>query len=177
MKTPCLVVIDVQEKLFPVIHNGKELLENLDILIKGFKLFDLPIIVTEQVPEKLGSTIEPIRSLLSDIDPISKSFFSCAKDAEFMESANAIERSDGFVLAGIETHVCVYQTACDMIQNDEHVEVVSDAVASRDQRNHHTALERIKDNGGFLTTVEMILFHIQKDARGDKFRKLVSLVK
>ena len=94
MKTPCLVVIDVQEKLFPVIHNGKELLENLDILIKGFKLFDLPIIVTEQVPEKLGSTIEPIRSLLSDIDPISKSFFSCAKDAEFMESAS--EHKEGW---------------------------------------------------------------------------------
>ena len=70
MKSPYLVVIDVQEKLFPVIHKKEIFLKNLEILVKGFQLFELPIILTEQVPDKLGPTIEPIRSLLEDVDPI-----------------------------------------------------------------------------------------------------------
>ena len=82
MNNPCLVVIDVQERLFPVMHQKENLLKNLEILIKGFKLFDLPIFVTEQVPEKLGPTIDPIGSLLNGIEPISKTSFSCAAAQE-----------------------------------------------------------------------------------------------
>ncbi|MBT5759250.1 MAG: isochorismatase family protein, partial [Candidatus Marinimicrobia bacterium] len=78
MKNPFLVVIDVQEKLFPIMHEKEAFLKNLQILIKGFQLFKLPILLTEQVPEKLGPTIGPIKSLLKDIDPIIKTNFSCA---------------------------------------------------------------------------------------------------
>ena len=76
MKAPCLIIIDVQEKLFSVIPEKDKLLENLSILIKGFQLFKLPILLSEQVPEKLGSTIKPIKSLLSNNSPIIKSSFS-----------------------------------------------------------------------------------------------------
>ncbi|MDP6170459.1 MAG: hydrolase [Candidatus Marinimicrobia bacterium] len=177
MKNPYLVVIDVQEKLFPVVHDRETFLRNLEILIQGFKLFELPILLTEQVPEKLGPTIEPIRSLLDGVEPIPKTSFSCASDPAFMSRSGTFDGSDGVVLAGIETHVCVYQTERDLIRRGQHVEVVTNAVSSRDPNNHRIALDRIRNNGGFLTTVEMLLFNIQEHASGDTFKELVQLVK
>ena len=87
MKNPYLVIIDVQEKLIPVIHDKENLLSNIEILIRGFKIFDLPIIVTEQVPDKLGPTVKSIKYLLDDVDPI-KSSFSCAGEFEFLKNLN-----------------------------------------------------------------------------------------
>jgi len=177
MKNPYLVVIDVQEKLFPEIYEKEAFLKNLKILIKGFQLFDLPIMLTEQVPDKLGPTIEPVRSILNDTEPIIKSAFSCAGDPGFLSLTDGLSMNDGIVLAGIETHVCVYQTERDLIRRGQHVEVVTNAVASRDTNNHRIALDRIRNNGGFLTTVEMVLFNIQESARGERFRELIKLVK
>jgi len=177
MKNPYLVVIDVQERLFPVVHDREAFLSNLEILIQGFKLFDLPILLTEQVPEKLGPTIEPVRSLLDGVEPIQKTSFSCAADPAFMSRSGTFAGCDGVVLAGVETHICIYQTERDLIRRGQHVEVVTNAVASRDPNNHRVALDRIRNNGGFLTTVEMLLFHIQEHANGDTFKKLVQLVK
>ncbi len=177
MKNPYLVVIDVQERLFPVMNEKEAFLKNLQILIKGFKLFGLPILLTEQVPDKLGPTIEPVRSILKDTEPIIKSSFSCAGDPGFMSLSDELSMNNGIVLAGIETHVCVYQTERDLIQQGQHVEVVTNAVASRDANNHRIALDRIRNNGGFLTTVEMVLFNIQERAGGATFKELVQLVK
>jgi nicotinamidase-related amidase len=158
MKNPYLVVIDVQEKLFPIMHEKETFLKNLQILIKGFQLFNLPILLTEQVPDKLGPTIEPIMSLLPDLKPISKSSFSCAGDVGFTWQAGSYSSCDGVVLAGIETHVCVYQTERDLIHRGQHVEVVTDAVTSRDSNNHGIALDRIRNNGGSFYTVNRIPF-------------------
>ena len=177
MKNPFLVVIDVQEKLFPIMHEKEAFLKNLQILIKGFQLFKLPILLTEQVPEKLGPTIEPIKSLLKNIDPIIKTNFSCAGDPGFTSHSSRLSSRDGIVLAGIESHICVYQTERDLIQRGEHVEVVTNAVTSRKLNNHQIALDRIRNNEGFLTTVEMVLFNLQEKAEGDTFRKLIKLVK
>ena len=170
MKNPYLVVIDVQERLFPVMNEKEAFLKNLQILIKGFKLFGLPILLTEQVPDKLGPTIEPLRSILKDTEPIIKSSFSCAGDPGFLSQTDGLSTHDGIVLAGIETHVCVYQTERDLIRRGQHVEVVTNAVASRDANNHRIALDRIRNNGGFLTTVEMVLFNIQERAGGATFK-------
>ena len=177
MKNPYLVVIDVQERLFPVMNEKEAFLKNLQILIKGFKLFGLPILLTEQVPDKLGPTIEPLRSILKDTEPIIKSSFSCAGDPGFLSQTDGLSTHDGIVLAGIETHVCVYQTERDLIRRGQHVEVVTNAVASRDANNHRIALDRIRNNGGFLTTAEMVLFNIQERAGGATFKELVKLVK
>ena len=177
MKNPYLVVIDVQERLFQVMDGKEAFLKNLQILIKGFQLFGLPILLTEQVPDKLGPTIEPVRSILKDTEPIIKSSFSCAGDPGFLSQTDGLSTHDGIVLAGIETHVCVYQTERDLIRRGQHVEVVTNAVASRDPNNHRIALDRIRNNGGYLTTVEMVLFNIQERAGGATFKELVKLVK
>ncbi len=176
MKNPYLVIIDVQEKLYPVMHDHETLLNNLCKLVKGFHLFELPILITEQAPHKLGETIDSISNLFIDFDPIIKSSFSCAGDPDFIKKSSNLS-ADGIVLAGIETHVCIYQTERDLIRRGHHVEVVTDAVRSRDPINHNIALDRIRNNGGFLTTVEMILFNIQENAKGDRFRELVKIVK
>ena len=177
MKNPYLVVIDVQERLFPVMNEKEAFLKNLQILIKGFQLFGLPILFTEQVPDKLGPTIESVRSILKDTEPIIKSSFSCAGDPGFLSQTDGLSTHDGIVLAGIETHVCVYQTERDLIRRGQHVEVVTNAVASRDPKNHRIAVDRIRNNGGFLTTAEMVLFNIQERAGGATFKELVKLVK
>ena len=177
MKNPCLVVIDVQEKLYPVVQNKDNFLKNLEILIKGFRLLDLPIIVTEQVPQKLGHTVYPVRSLLSDVEPIPKSSFSCASNDKFKSKCDELLNVDGYVLAGIETHVCIYQTQKQMSLLGKHVEVVADAVSSRNKTNHDVALDRIRNSGGFLTTTEMILFELAGNAEGIIFKQLSKLVK
>lgn len=177
MKNPCLVVIDVQEKLYPVVQDKESFLRNLEILIRGFKLLDLPIIVTEQVPQKLGHTVNSVRSILSDVEPIPKSSFSCASDDRFNSKCDELVDVDGYVLAGIETHICVYQTERQMSLSGKHVEVVADAVSSRNKTNHDVALDRIRNSGGFLTTTEMILFELKGNAEGNLFKQLSKLVK
>ena len=177
MKNPCLVVIDVQEKLYPVVQDKYNFLKNLEILIKGFKLLDMPILVTEQVPQKLGHTVNPVRSILSDVEPIPKSTFSCASDDKFNSKCDELLNVDGYVLAGIETHICIYQTQKQMSLLGKHVEVVVDAVSSRNKINHDVALHRIRNSGGFLTTTEMILFELTGNAEGIIFKQLSKLVK
>ena len=176
MKNPCLVIIDVQEKLFPVMNDPQTLLKNLIILIKGFQLFKLPVVITEQVPEKLGNTIEEIASLFDTVEPIVKSSFSCLGESKFLEKIETIN-ADDIILAGIESHVCVYQTSHDFLQKSKHVEVVVDSISSRNINNHNTAIDRMKMEGVSLTSVEMLLFLLQKSATGETFRKLVKLVK
>ena len=176
MKNPCLVVIDVQEKLFPVMNERQTLLKNLIILIKGFQLLKLPVIITEQVPEKLGNTIEEISSLFDTVDPVVKSSFSCLGEPKFIERLEKIN-VDNVIIAGIESHVCVYQTSHDFLQKGKHFEVVVDSISSRSINNHNTAIARMKMDGVSLTSAEMLLFFLQKSANGDNFRKLVKLVK
>ena len=176
MKHPCLVIVDVQEKLFSAMNEKKSLLKNLIILIKGFQLLKLPVVITEQVPEKLGKTIDEVASLFDKLDPVVKSSFSCLGESEFLERLKTIN-ADEIILAGIESHVCIYQTSRDLLEKSIHVEVVVDSISSRNIHNHSTAIARMKMEGVSLTSVEMLLFFLQKSASGDTFRKLVKLVK
>ena len=176
MKDPLLVIIDVQEKLFPVIHRKDELEKQLSILVQGFQLLGKPIIYTEQIPDKLGPTLKSISKFLVDHSCIEKETFSCMGNDMFRLTLNEIE-FDTIILAGIETHICVYQTATDLIDYGYKVETVTNAVSSRFDINNKDGLERVHDAGSKLTTVELILFYLQKQAVGNRFRKLIQLVK
>jgi len=176
MNSHCLVVLDVQEKLFPVMYEKQTLLNNLSVLIKGFQLFELPIIVTEQVPSKLGKTINDVLSLFNQIDAVDKSTFSCAGEPEFIKRLDQTG-ANRIILAGIESHVCVYQTALDLLKQRRKVEIIVDCISSRNLNNHNVAVEMMKMKGVSLSTIEMLLFSIQKSASGDIFRKLVKLIK
>ena len=171
-----LIVIDVQGNLAQVMHQKEDLFKNLTILIKGAKLLEIPIIWTEQVPDKLGPTIPEIAELLTEQKPIVKAVFSCAREEKFITELKAL-KVDHVLLCGIETHVCVYQTALDLLEMEYHVDIVSDAVSSRSEENKHVGLDRVMLAGGSVTSVETVLFEVQEIAQGQRFRELIKLVK
>ena len=175
-KTTILVIIDVQGKLAQIMHDREDLVKNLQILISGAKLLETPIIWMEQLPDKLGPTIPEIQELLPDIEPIVKDVFSCARNEEFNGRLQELPGHD-IILAGIESHVCVYQTAMDLLDQDYAVQVAADAVSSRTDSNKQLGLERMLLEGVVQTSVEMVLFELQGVATGDRFRKLAKLVK
>ncbi len=171
-----LLVVDIQESLARVMHGKDALLDNLRKVIKGTELLGIPILVTEQVPEKLGGTISEISSLLGNVTPIPKSSFSCCGEDRFMRELEEIKRKE-ILMTGIESHVCVYQTTADLIRRGYNVHIVTDCISSRTGENRSVGIERMKDEGAKITSVEMILFEIIKRAGGTRFREISRLVK
>lgn len=171
-----LVVIDVQGKLAEMMVQKETLYANLQRMIEGAKILELPIVVTEQVPDKLGPTRPEIKPLLEGIEPIAKNSFSCCGNDAFMSRLSSVNRQQ-ILITGIETHICVYQTAVDLLEQDYEVQLVADAVSSRTQENRQIGLDRIKEAGASLTSTETALFELLRVAEGSKFREIAKLVK
>jgi nicotinamidase-related amidase len=176
LKNCCLVVVDVQGKLAQLMYDNQALFKNIEILIKAAKALSIPIIWCQQVPEALGPTIPQIAELLCDDQPINKSSFSCCGDEQFTDRLNTLNRSN-IILCGIETHVCIYQTALDLLAKGRYVTVAADAVSSRTQENKQLALNRMKLKGVDISSVEMTLFELLKTAKHPQFRDIAKLVK
>jgi nicotinamidase-related amidase len=171
-----LVIIDIQEKLFRVIHDKETLSANTVKLIKGIRLLDIPVILTEQNPAGLGPTLSEISSLLPEIEPITKFDFSCCKEETFLRKLEELKRNQ-IILCGIETHICVYQTALDLADMGYEVQVAVDCVSSRTTTNHDTALTRMGLEGIMPASTEMILFEILGTAKHDKFKEISAVIK
>jgi len=176
IKNTVLLLIDFQERLFPVMHDKEKLLRNVVKLIKGIQVLEIPIILTEQYPRGLGPTIPEIKELIPDIKPVEKACFSCCDEASFGEVLGALKRQQ-VLIAGIEAHICVYQTAMALARTGYEVQVVSDGVSSRDPENKLVALFKMGAAGISSTTTEMALFELLKVAKGDKFKQISSIVK
>lgn len=172
-----LVVIDVQGKLAEIMHNKENLFANLERIIKGAQVLNIPIIWTEQVPEKLGPTLPQFSELLADSsDPIPKATFSCCGVSLFTDALKSLGRQQ-VLITGIETHVCVYQTTLDLLADGYEVQVVADAVSSRTPENRHLGLTRMKDAGAVLTGTEMALFELLRVAERPEFKQIAKIVK
>jgi nicotinamidase-related amidase len=171
-----LVIIDVQEKLSRVMHEKEKLFENLQRLIKGIQILGIPIIVTEQNPNGLGPTVPEIAPLLIDSKPVTKFSFSCCGEKPFLRQLEMLNRKQ-VLLTGIETHVCVYQTAVDLIEAGYEVHTVVDCVSSRTPENRNLALDKMKSEGVRLTSVEIALFELLRTAASPKFKELSKIVK
>jgi nicotinamidase-related amidase len=171
-----LVIIDIQGNLAQTMYNKENLFANAVKLIRGFKVFNLPIIFTEQIPQKLGQTIPQLSSELDGIKPIAKETFSCWADVHFREQMEALSRRH-VVLLGIESHVCVYQTALDLIQNGYNIHLVADAISSRTKDNRDMGLNAMKSAGAHLTSTEMVLFELLRTAADPKFKEIFKIVK
>ncbi|MDP6381175.1 MAG: hydrolase, partial [Phycisphaerae bacterium] len=168
-----LVVIDVQGKLAQLMHEKEVLFDNVKRIIKGAQVLKVPILLTEQNPAGLGHTLPDIASLL-DVEAIAKFHFSCCGEGAFMQALEGLGRRQ-ILLAGIETHVCVYQTAADLVRLGYDVHVLADAVSSRAESNKRMGLEKMKDAGANLTSVETALFELLKVARGEKFKQVIKI--
>jgi len=174
-----LVVIDVQQKLMPVISDGELVERNIDRLVRGMKILDLPAILTEQYVQGLGATVPSIRTAFEETVgymPIQKSSFSGFGSAEFVMTTRNLHRKQ-VILAGIETHVCVYQTAADLLANGFDVTIVADAVSSRTVENREIAIRRMIAEGARLSSTEMVLFELTVNSGTDEFREISRLIK
>jgi len=171
-----LVVIDVQGKLATLMHKHKRLFENVNRMIDGAKALNIPIVWTEQIPDKLGATVEVVKEHLEGVELLTKNTFSCCGGPGFNEKLDQLGKTQ-ILVCGIETHVCVYQTCIDLLNNGKEVHLVTDAVSSRFKNNYYLAVEKIKDAGAVMTSVEMALFEMLKVAEGDEFKKVIQIVK
>lgn len=171
-----LLVIDIQEKLLPVIYEIESVVDNTIKLINGFKFLNLPIYFTEQYPKGLGSTELRIKSALEERSAIHKMSFSCFGAGNLFEELKS-KNIKQIVVCGIESHVCVMQTALDLVSNEFQVHVAADAVSSRRKYDYEIALERMRSNGIEITLTESILFEMLIICGTDEFKAISKLVK
>lgn len=171
-----LIIIDVQGALAQVMSGREELFDSLRKLIKGVRILGLPIVWAEQVPAKLGKTIPQLAELLDGVTPVAKNTFSCCADKNFMAKIKELGRRQ-LLVAGIETHVCVTQTVIELLGMGYETHVVSDATSSRTRENRGIGLERMKDCGAVMTSVEMALFELLKKAEGSEFKRIMKIIK
>ena len=171
-----LVIIDIQSNLAQAMYGRENLFANTIKLIKGFKVLNLPVIFTEQTPQKLGQTIPQIAAELGGLKPIAKETFSCWDDRNFKKQLEALSRRQ-VILLGIESHVCVYQTALDLISNGYNIHLVADTVSSRTKENREIGLTAMKNAGAHLTSTEMVLFELLRTAADPKAKDIFKIVK
>jgi len=168
-----LLLIDLQERLVPVIHDHEAVVARAVRLAEAAQLLNVPIRATEQYPVGLGPTVAPLAAYAQAVLP--KTTFSAAEDPDFHEllPTGAAE----IIVAGVEAHVCVLQTVLGLLRPGHRVFVVADAVGSRDPADKAAALDRASRHGAEIVTSEMVLFEWLHDAEHPKFREVQKLLK
>ena len=172
----CLVVVDVQGKLAQLMYGKEALFKNIQILIKAAKILSVPIIWCQQCPDALGPTLPQIAKLLTDNEPIDKACFSCCDCEKFKSKLESLGKKQ-VLLCGIETHVCIYQTAIHLLEKSYEVTVLADAVSSRTLENKQTAINRMEVIGINISSTETALFELLKTAEHPQFRQIAKLIK
>lgn len=172
-----LLVVDVQEAFRGPIGSFALIASNIARAVSGFGLLELPIIVTEQYPDGLGPTAEEIRFSLPDgFEPVEKTAFSAFGSSDVRMKLESLAAKQ-VVLCGIETHICVNQTAHDLIHSGYEVHLLTDCVGSRFDHDKAAGLEKMKANSVVASSVEMALFEIMRDAKHEKFKEIQTLIK
>ncbi|MGF1612694.1 MAG: hydrolase [Gammaproteobacteria bacterium] len=167
----CLLIVDVQEKLVPAVRNPEDLVANCVWLMGVASVVGVPMLISEQYPAGLGPTVAPLQTLAPRDVWMEKVHFSCAEAPHCNARIEAVGRMQ-MVLAGIEAHVCVLQTALGLCQAGKDVFVVADAVSSRNERDVDIALARMRTAGVQVVTKEMVLFEWAHQAATAQFREL-----
>ena len=174
-KNALVLIIDVQEKLVKMLKDDS-VKENAVKIAKAAEILNIPVIITEQYPKGLGSTIEEIKASLTEAKYMEKTHFSVLKE----EGANDLINSYGkkqIILFGIETHICVLQTAFDLMNKGYEVFAVQNASASRNDDNKQAALRRLIHSGAQIVTTEMVLFELLEGSNHPKFKEVQAIIK
>src|SRR5512133_2961800 len=170
-----LAVIDIQERLVPVMWNFAPVEKYARAMILAARELGLPILATEQYPKGLGTTYPPIREALGTA-PLVKMHFSCGCDEPFVQALKATGKKQ-VIVVGIESHVCVFQTVRDLLDQDYQVFVCGDAVTSRFEEHRRLALEQMRDMGAVITSAETCIFDLLHVAGTPEFKKVSALVR
>lgn len=172
----CLLVVDIQERLAPAMHDGgQEAVRNAGILMQAARIMGVPTLVSEQYPRGLGRTVPQLAELMPADGPVEKLEFACPGNAGFAFRLNALAKKQ-VVIAGMEAHICVLQTALKLRDQGLEVFVAADAVASRKRSSMEHAFARIEDAGGAIITTEMAVFEWLEKAGSDEFKILSKLI-
>ncbi len=170
-----LIVIDVQGKLAAMMDDP-DYLRRVRGLLKAVRFLEIPVLLTEQAPEKIGATIDAVRDLAPTVVPIPKQTFSCCGEPAFMDAVKASGRRK-IMVCGIEAHVCVYQTVRDLIQQGYEVYLVVDAISSRSPVDQEIGVHRSQKEGAVLTTLEMVVTELMQSTKHPRFRDVMALLK
>lgn len=169
------LVIDFQEKLFPAMRKKEELEENVVKLCRGLCTLDIPMIVTQQYTKGLGESIEAVREAIDDFSYYEKKSFTALTDEVLAELEKTGRKQ--IILFGIETHICVQQTAMDLLQRGYDVYLAADCCSSRKKIDKKLALANMRRAGCFVTTTEAILFDLLKTASAEGFKEISNIIK
>lgn len=174
----CLIfVVDIQEKLINAVFNRETLAKKSEILAKASRILDIPVVLTEQYPQGLGTTIPQIKSVLSDDAKFyEKTAFNALLDETLCGDLKTLNRNQVIVI-GIETHICVHQTVQALVELNYDVTVVSDCCGSRSESEYLSALDYFKTNGVDVKTTEMLLFELLKGAKHPNFKEIQTMIK
>ncbi|WP_048308637.1 isochorismatase family protein [Halomonas sp. PR-M31] len=179
MNEPCnakrstLLVVDLQERLMPVIHEAKNVVARARVLIDAARLLDIPVIGTEQNPLSLGPSVSPLRELCDDM--VTKIHFDACIDTPLLETIEP--GRDEVIVVGCEAHVCVLQTVLGLLRHNYQVRLVSDAIGSRNPLDKAAAIERARDADAWPVTSEMVVFEWLHHCKHPRFREVLALVK
>lgn len=172
-----LMVVDVQEKLFQLVDRQCQVMTMLHKLVHGFQILNLPIVLSEQYPKGLGPTVASLRKALEGKSTyIEKTTFSCIGDSVQKDKLLSMP-VDQWVISGIEAHVCVFQTARDLILAGKQVVVVNDAITSRSVFDFSTAIAELRDCGARISSTETVLFELLRDSKAPEFKAMSELIK
>lgn len=175
-KQAVLLIIDIQEGFRKQLKDLDNLTRNITIMAEAAKILKIPVIVTEQYPQGLGKTMAEIAACLGEHKYFEKTAFSCCQAGNFIAELAELERRQ-VVLCGIEAHVCVSQTAHDLLQNDYTVHVINDAIASRNPKNKEIGWEKMISAGAVPSAVEIALFEMLVGSGSEQFKSVQRLVK
>jgi nicotinamidase-related amidase len=175
-KTTGLMVVDVQGKLARIVQDSDAVIRNISLLIQGARILELPIIWLEQNPDRLGPTVEELQPVLQPGCPIPKMTFDGCGAPDCVRAIRESGRTQ-WLICGIETHICVYQTAMSLLGMGHKVELVTDCVSSRSQANTDLAVAKMAGNGVGMTSLEMCLYELLGDCRAQEFKDILRLIK
>ena len=173
-----LVVIDIQEKLLPPIFQRDQLVRNSQLLIRAAGILKIPAIVSTQYSKGLGSTVPEVASLLSGIEAVDKTLFSCFGSDMFCTLLKRLPgQRNTLLLCGMESHICVTQTALAALRDGYLVHVASDAVSSRTEWNWKIGLDRMRAAGAVISSTEMMIYELMRSSSSAAFKELLPHLK
>ena len=171
-----VLIIDIQDRLAAAMPLKDQITNNCLILIEAAKQFQIPVVLTEQYPKGLGRTLDEIQRALPGVDPFEKLSFNCCDEAGFLEKIRGLGKKK-LLLAGMETHICILQTALGLLREGFDIQIVRDAVCSRTKTNFKTGLGTLDRAGAVITSTETVIFQLLQKAGSDAFKTLSKLIK
>ena len=171
-----LVLIDIQEKLFPYVQDKKQLLGQITKLVRFATIMKIPIFLTEHYPQGLGPTIQEIRNILPEYNPIKKITFSAFGSEKFLQKIKDTKIKT-LLICGIESHICIEQTVLDGLSLGLNIHIISDAISSRKKHDFQIGIQKMQQSGGIISTTEMAMYEILERADTPEFKDTLNLVK